>query len=81
MFYNNETKIEKGVKYSVKYDQDLITVFAKNLKTGRNKMVEYHCDYNYFTGYKDEDVIEVYRIVDDLVKELIKNEKSVRCLS
>ena len=66
--------IEKNVKYKIEYNQNLITIFAKNLKTGRTKTCEYHCEYDYWHGYKDDDVIEVFKIVEDFISELRRKQ-------
>lgn len=62
--------IEKNVKYKVEFNQGLVNIFARNLKTGKTKICEYNCEYDYWKGYKDDDIIEIFAIVDDFIKEL-----------
>ena len=73
MFCKDETKVERDVKYTIKYDQDKITIFVRNLKTGKNKTCEYNCPYDYYKGYSDEDIFEVMRLLEDFIQEVRKD--------
>lgn len=67
--------VEKGIKYKIEYHQSLITIFVRNLKTGKTKICEYNCSYDYWKGYSEDDIIEVYKIVEDFINELRRKAK------
>jgi len=71
MHVKDESKVEKGVRWKITFNANEITIIASSLKTGRRKVCEYECiDYNYRDGYKDDDILEVYRIIDEMVEDL-----------
>lgn len=73
MFVNTEDhKVKHGVSWKVTFNKDNVTIIARNLKTEERKMCEYSCEYNFQTGYREEDIIEVYRLVDEICEELRK---------
>ena len=71
MHIKDESKVEKGVRWKITFNANEITIIANSLKTGRRKVCEYECvDYSYRDGYKDDDILEVYRIIDEIVEDL-----------
>ena len=71
MHVKDESKVEKGVCWKITFNADEITIIASSLKTRRRKVCEYECvDYSYQDGYKDDDILEVYRIIDEFVEDL-----------
>ena len=67
-----DTKITEGIKYVVDFSgHGEVVIFVKNMKTGRTKMGFYEtADYNYRDGYSEDDVLEIYRLVDELCEGL-----------
>lgn len=70
MHIKDESKTEHGVNWKISFNANEITIIARSLKTGRSKVCEYECPYSYRDGYNEDDVLEVYRIIEDFVKEL-----------
>lgn len=70
MHIKNEEKTEYGVHWKITFDNGMITIIAKNLTTGRRKVCEYECPYNFRNGYNDQDIIEIYRLVEEFVEGL-----------
>ena len=67
--------IENNIHYFIdftKYGE--VTVLAQNLENKKIKLAYYYADYNFRDGYKLDDIIEIYRILDEFIEEL-KNEK------
>lgn len=73
MHMRDECKIDNDIYWKVIYSAYEVTIIARNLHTGCTKVCEYECDYNYRDGYQGDDILEIYRIVDEFV-ETLKNE-------
>lgn len=70
MHTKDETKIERGVSWKLRFGHGQIFIVAISLASGRRKVCEYECPFNYRDGYSVDDVLEVYRIIDSFVEDL-----------
>ena len=63
--------IEKNIHYIVDFTRyGEVTILAQNLDSKKIKLADYYAEYNFRDGYKTEDVIEIYRILDEFIEEL-----------
>lgn len=67
-----ETKVDRGVKYTIDFSHHgEVTILARNLKTGRTKFGSYETSrYNFRDGYDLDDVLEIYRLTDEICEDL-----------
>lgn len=66
-----DDSIEKNVHYNIDFTKHgEVTILAQSLKSKRTKMADYYTEYNYKDGYKIDDIIEIYRILDEFIEEL-----------
>lgn len=63
--------IEKNIHYTIDFSKyGEVTVLAQNLESKKIKLAYYYAEYNYRDGYKLDDIIEIYRILDEFIEEL-----------
>lgn len=72
MRISNEQKVEDGISWKINFNNGHIVIVAHDLITGKRKLCEYDCNFNYRDGWQDQDIIEAYRIVDEF-KEALTN--------
>ena len=66
-----DEKTEDNIWYRVDFTRyGEVTILARNIETSRSILGYYYATYNFRDGYKLEDVIEVYRLLDELMEEL-----------
>lgn len=66
-----EEKTISNVWYRIDFTRyGEVTILARSILTTRSILGYYYCAYNFRDGYKLDDVIEIYRLVDEFVEDL-----------
>ncbi len=70
-----DDSIKNNIRYTIDFTRyGEVVILAQNLESKQIKLAYYYAEYNYRDGYKLDDIIEIYRILDEFIEEL-KNEK------
>lgn len=67
-----ETKVVGKVRYTIDFTgHGEVVVIARNLISGRTKLCYYETSrYSFRDGYDMNDLIEIYRLTDEIVESL-----------
>ncbi len=66
-----DEKTEGNIWYRVDFTRyGEVTILARNIKTSRSILGYYYTNYNFRDGYELDDVIGVYRLLDELIEEV-----------
>lgn len=74
MHVHDEIKTKHGIRWVIRFDHGHVSIIVRNLTTGERRISERDYSFSFRDGYNVDDVLEIYRELDEYIEELSHGE-------